>query len=49
MIGPKYFPEALQQARVIPLFEGGDRSNPENFRPISLLSSLCKFFRKGNM
>ena len=40
------FPEPLKKARVIPLFKKGDRSNPENYRPISLLTSLSKVFEK---
>ena len=40
------FPEPFKIARVIPLFKKGDRSNPENYRPISLLSSLSKVFEK---
>ena len=40
------FPGPLKIARVIPLFKKGNRSNPENYRPISLLSSLSKVFEQ---
>lgn len=34
------FPKALKTARIIPLFKGGDTTNCDNYRPISLLCSL---------
>ena len=40
------FPSAFKIAKIIPLFKKGDRSKLENYRPISLLSSLSKVFEK---
>ena len=40
------YPDRLKVAKVIPLFKGGDASNPSNFRPISLLSQISKIFEK---
>ena len=41
-----YVPAAFKQAKVIPLFKSGRRSDPSNFRPISVLSALSKPFEK---
>ena len=35
-------PQEWGHARVVPVFKKGDRSLPENYRPISLTSILCK-------
>jgi hypothetical protein len=40
------FPSQWKDAHVIPLHKGGSASAPENYRPISLLSSLSKVFEK---
>ena len=40
------FPKALKTAKVKPLFKKGARVDPNNYRPISLLSSLSKVFEK---
>jgi len=40
------FPSRLKYSTVIPLFRTGDRLNMSNFRPISLLISFSKIFRK---
>ena len=40
------FPRSLKTARVIALFKGGNKSDPSNYRPISLLSVFSKIFEK---
>ena len=40
------FPDCLKNSRVIPVPKGGDSSNVNNFRPISLLSTYSKIFEK---
>lgn len=39
-------PEVMKMAKVIPLFKKGDKLEPNNYRPISLLSSLSKILEK---
>ena len=45
-IEKQVFPECLKIAKVLPLFKKGDESQPSNYRPLSLLSSLSKVFEK---
>ena len=40
------FPDALKIAQVIPLHKGGEKSNPTNYRPISLLPQFGKLLEK---
>ena len=32
------FPRAFKEAKVIPLYKSGERSDPSNYKPISILS-----------
>lgn len=43
-IAEGYFPEELKKSRVVPVYKKGDRSDPNNYRPISILSTLNKIF-----
>jgi hypothetical protein len=40
------FSSSLKQCRVIPIFKSGDSLNCDNYRPISLLSSISKVLEK---
>jgi hypothetical protein len=40
------FPEKLKSCRVIPIFKSGDQLDVDNYRPISLLSSISKILEK---
>ena len=40
------YPNVLKIAKVTALHKGGDKSDPDNFRPISVLSQLNKVFEK---
>ena len=39
-----HFPDDWSKAVIIPVFKKGDRSNPSDYRGISLISCLCKLF-----
>ena len=40
------YPEAMKLAKVIPIYKKGEHSLPNNYRPISLLSTFNKLFEK---
>ncbi len=46
MMSTSTFPDRLKLSEVKPLFKKGEKINPSNYRPISLLTSLSKIFEK---
>ena len=40
------FPSQLKCAKVFPIFKGGSKSDPSNYRPISILPTVSKIFEK---
>ena len=40
------FPDLLKKAKIIPVFKKGEAQDPNNYRPIALLSPLAKVFEK---
>ena len=45
-IDKNYFPSLLKQAKIIPIHKSGDKNDPSNYRPISILSVLSKPLEK---
>ena len=42
-------PSSWKSARVTPLHKGGDTSDTNNYRPISIINSIAKIFEKTNV
>lgn len=40
------WPNALKRADVVPVFKSGDRTEVNNYRPISIISNIAKVFEK---
>jgi retron-type reverse transcriptase len=40
------YPSKLKMAKIVPIFKSGDQSEPDNYRPISLLSVFNRIFEK---
>ena len=40
------FPNFLKIAKILPLYKNGDKTKPDNYRPISLLSCITKLLEK---
>lgn len=40
------FPDLMKCSKVVPLFKSGDKMDPGNFRPVSVLPVLSKIFEK---
>ena len=45
-IKDKKYPTCLKISKVLPLFKEGNKLDPTNYRPISLLSTFNKVFEK---
>ena len=42
----RLFPETMKIAKEIPFFKNSDKNQPENYRPISLMTAMSKIFEK---
>lgn len=40
------YPSKLKHAKVVPVYKGEDKTDPSNYRPISLLSIFNRIFEK---
>ena len=45
-IDDSVFPDLMKISKIVPLFKAGSKSDPSNFRPISILPTLSKIFEK---
>lgn len=45
-IDQSIFPDILKEACIIPIFKGGDKADPNNYRPISILPTISKLFER---
>ena len=43
-----FVPTLLKRAAVVPIYKGGDRSLPSNYRPVSLTPILMKVMKKNS-
>ena len=46
MVQTGVYPSKLKRAKVIPVYKTGDRTEPVNYRPISLLSVFNRLFAR---
>ena len=46
MFSTGIFPDKLKLAKVLPFYKKGEKALLKNYRPISILPSISKFFEK---
>jgi hypothetical protein len=46
-ISSGFFPERLKYSTIKPLYKKGDKTNPSNYRPVSLLTYFSKVLEKA--
>ena len=45
-IDKSYFPKALKQVNITPVFNAGERYSKDNYRPINILPNVSNIFEK---
>ena len=45
-LAENYVPESWKRAKIVPIFKSNDKTDPTNYRPISLLPTLSKILEK---